>query len=384
MYALTAHAHATASPTPTPVDQGKREAAQTLARALPDPSFTSSLIEEFDKTPRDAEKLASLNDVINRYRTRHPEQSSAFSVTAQENPVNSLRHIDEALLAYKGIEKLSSGLLQIHLYQPQGQPMAPVDVSRALVAYQPSGNETEWTVVEAFDNSGNTYRLDPHKAPSFPVLIVGVDGKEDLRAGVMAANQVLVSSGLQGATSMNHRLAANANASPEASADTARLDRISLKDDKEPWVAGDAEVYALVSGLQSTQAKPQIELIDMPYLTHDQTTYTPGQILINWQDYRYGVANVHLYEHDDNTNYKDLAVALATSVEAIVGVIKPEYALVATIGKTVLRAMPYNWFQNNDDYLDSFYAVEKDVNYTNYVGAARNATLTLTSRSYYY
>jgi Protein of unknown function (DUF3103) len=58
--------------------------------------------------------------------------------------------------------------------------------------------------------------------------------------------------------------------------------------------------------------------------------------------------------------------------------IKPEYAMIAAVAKAVLQAMPNSWFENNDDYLDSFYTLEKNRTYTDYVGAANNAEITLT------
>lgn len=39
--------------------------------------------------------------------------------------------------------------------------------------------------------------------------------------------------------------------------------------------------------------------------------------------------------------------------------------------------MPSGWFANDDDYVDSFYTLEKGRYYTGYLGAARNATLSL-------
>jgi Protein of unknown function (DUF3103) len=365
---------------PSPVEQTKREAALTVAHMLPDPAFVSSLNEEFDKTPQVSEKTASLQAVLDRYQAKHKEGSAQAgtnaNANAQENPTQDLRRLDRSLLEYKGIQHLSSGLLQVRLYEPAGQPGASDEFSRMLVAFEPSGDDKQWSVVEAYDSQGNVYQLDARQPPSFPVLVVGLDAKEDVRAGLIIANQLLASRGLQAASPTTRRVPANAHSGDYA--DTAKLDRISLKVDNEPWVAGAAEVYALVSGLQPEQAKAQIELVDMPYLQYDTTIYTPNKIVIYWGDYRYGAANVLLYEHDDNTNYKDLALALANAVEAILGAIKPEYAMIAAVAKAVLEAMPNSWFENNDDYLDSFYTLEKNRTYTDYVGAANNAEITLT------
>ena len=365
------------SAAPTPVEQTKREAALALAQMLPEPAFASSLIEEFDQASKGSEKTALLQGVLNRYQTKHAKHSAESNASANANVslMQNLRQLDQSLLTYKGIEKLSPGLLQVRLYQPMGQPVAPIEFGRMLVAFEPAGDDKQWSVIEAYDSQGNSYHLDARQAPSFPVLVVGIDGKEDLRAGIIVANRLLASRGLQGSMRPSQHVPANGRS--EDYTDTAKLDRISLKDDNEPWAAGAAEVYALVSGLQPTQPKAQIELVDMPYLAYGQITYTPGQVLIYWDDYRYGAANVLLYEHDDNTNYKDLALALASGVEGLLGIFKPEYSMIGAVAKAILQAMPNSWFANNDDYIDSFYVLEKNRSYIDYVGAANNATITL-------
>ena len=39
--------------------------------------------------------------------------------------------------------------------------------------------------------------------------------------------------------------------------------------------------------------------------------------------------------------------------------------------------MPSEWFTDDDDYVDSFYTIEKNKPYTNYYGAAGNAKVNL-------
>jgi hypothetical protein len=112
---------------PSPVEQTKREAALTLAHMLPDPAFASSLIEEFDQTSKVDERSALLQAVLDRYQAKRAEGSAQSgtnaNVNAQENPTQDLRRLDRSLLAYKGIQHLSSGLLQVRLYQPAGNPL---------------------------------------------------------------------------------------------------------------------------------------------------------------------------------------------------------------------------------------------------------------------
>jgi Protein of unknown function (DUF3103) len=51
--------------------------------------------------------------------------------------------------------------------------------------------------------------------------------------------------------------------------------------------------------------------------------------------------------------------------------------MIGAVAKAILQAMPNSWFANNDDYIDSFYVLEKNRSYIDYVGAANNATITL-------
>jgi hypothetical protein len=159
--------------------------------------------------------------------------------------------------------------------------------------------------------------------------------------------------------------------------DTSKLTRIRLSNDQEPWISGAAEMFAVVSGVQPDQAKATLTIVDLPYLDYDGTDYTPNQILVFWSEYRYAAANVQLFEHDDNTNYQDLAVALSQGVTAILGAFAPAYAVIGQVATAILQAMPANWFSNDDDYVDSFYTLEKGLYYTGYRGAAQNATISL-------
>ena len=114
----------------------------------------------------------------------------------------------------------------------------------------------------------------------------------------------------------------------------------------------------------------------MPYLDYDGTVYSPNQIMIFWNDYRYAAANVQLFEHDDNTSYQALAIALSQGVATILGAFEPSYAVIGQVATAILQAMPAGWFANDDDYVDTYYTLEKDRSYVNYVGAANNATVT--------
>ncbi|CCQ11177.1 hypothetical protein PALB_20510 [Pseudoalteromonas luteoviolacea B = ATCC 29581] len=53
-----------------------------------------------------------------------------------------------------------------------------------LVAYAPTGNESTWQYIEAFDHHGNVHLLDVYTQPEVPVLILEVNGQQSLREGL--------------------------------------------------------------------------------------------------------------------------------------------------------------------------------------------------------
>ncbi|WP_171014127.1 DUF3103 family protein [Chitinivorax sp. B] len=361
---------------PTHIDQAKRETARQVARMLADPTFANSLNKQLAQTPDTApNKVAPLRLILDEY-SRNAPRSSVLSrhMGLGMGSVQALRQLDQSVLNKKGITGISKGLLQVRLFEPKQRAMMVQPTNQMLVAFEPAGDDKQWTVIEAFDSQGRIHYLDARQAPNFPVLVADIDGREDLRAGLQIANRTLAAKGMQKhAAVSDHKMMAMSGY-----VDTARLDRIRLNRDEEPWISGAAEVYALVSGVQPGQSKAQIEAVELPYLDHDGRDYTPNQILIQWADFRYAAANVQFFEHDDNTNYKDLVLAVTSGVEKILGAFKPEYAVIATVANAIIQAMPSHWFTNDDDYLDSFYTLEKNRTYTDWMGAANNAKITLT------
>jgi hypothetical protein len=339
---------------PTFAFETKRRAAWKVAQMLNDRSFPAVL----DRHLSPASHRASLGTVLDEYRiTSAQAQADADEVGA----------LDKQLRERKGIAGRSRNLLELQLYVPKNY-LGRLDWRTMPVAYVPAGKHKTWTSVEAFDRAGHSMLLDARKAPSQPVLIAGIDRKEDQRAGLAVVNERLQLAGLQ---------APAARTAATTTMDTTKLTRITLKDDEEPWILGAAEIYAVVSGVQPDQAQAALTVVDMPYLDYDGTVYSPNQIMIFWNGYRYGAANIQLFEHDDNTNYHDLAIALSQGVTTILGAFAPTYAVIGQVATAILQAMPSSWFTNDDDYVDSFYTLEKDRSYVNYVGAANNATVTL-------
>ena len=336
---------------PRDLQSMKRDVAYEVASLLDDPGFRSALAQRFD-AGQDSVKL-----------------SDALAATEEASDAAlRIALLDYQIRASKGIETYASSLLEVRLIRP-ASGVAALDWDTIPVAFSPAGDEDEWTEIQAFDASGNTIVLDAAVRPDVPVLVAGIDARADLQAGIAYINAELVRHGLQTPSDQVR---------PAASTETSKLDYVRLNDDKEPWLSGGAEVFALVSGVDFDSAHVQIQAVDMPYLDHDGNNYYPNQILIFWETYRFAAANVQLYEHDDDTNYQSLVQALVSAVEAVLNFTAPEYALIARIANEIIAAMPSSWFANDDDYVDSFYTLEKGRTYSNLSGAGGNAKISLT------
>lgn len=308
----------------------------------------------------------------------HPERGLPLTaVLAESDPGGNrlasrmLSERDDLVRQYKGLPAADRGLLQVRSFVPAGQTLASVAPADLWVAVLPKGDDRTWTSLVAYDRHGRQHLLDAQVAPTFPVLIVDIDTGQAVQEGMALINAGLQAKGLQSAD----RLTVAADGA--TSLDVTRLDRIRLANDGEPWAMGGAEVFAVVSGLQTGKAEPEMATVSLPYLDHDKTDYTPGQPLVIWGNYRFDTANVQLFEDDGDTNYKDLLIALTEGVKLGLGAFAPEYAVIAEIGGAILKAMPSGWFTNDTDYLDSFYLLQLGQTYTGRMGAANNAQVTL-------
>jgi hypothetical protein len=275
-----------------------------------------------------------------------------------------------ALTAASGATLPASAVPQVSLYQPPGGG----DPAQLVVAYVPAGDNHAWTTVPAFALDGTPVALDARRAPSAPVVIVDTNGRLASRQGIALANLALQHAGLQRTASERA-----ATAPRVAGHQTTRLDSIRLVNDEEPWVLGAAEIYAVTSGVVSSDNKATMQIVDMPYLDNDGTTYTPHQILLDWTDFTFQAANINLFEKDSNTSYQDLVEALISAVGAagsLAGV--PTIQAITDIANRIIAAIPASVFSNDDDYVDTYYTIQENVTYTNLVGASKNATVTLT------
>lgn len=275
---------------------------------------------------------------------------------------------DRAAIDRQGLAGEVKQLMQLRLANLE-QAAALEQGVEPLVAYVPSGDEQSWSAIEAFDGAGNPVYLDVNQAPARPVLVVEADPVKAKNAGLRVMRRALAEADLQAAPRV---------ASGTAPLKTSILKKIRLSDDQEPWLLGAAEVYAVVAGVNPSRDEPVVDIVDMPYLDHDNTDYSPNQILVYWDRYRWGAVDVVMMEQDDNVNYKELSALLIEALKlgfTAGGV--PEALPFLDLGGRIVKALPDSWMTNNDDYLDTFYTLEQDQSYQQYPGAAGNAVITL-------
>ncbi|NRD74082.1 DUF3103 family protein [Shewanella sp. VB17] len=241
-----------------------------------------------------------------------------------------------------------------------------------LFAFEPDGNDTQWAHVEAYDLDGKIHLLDVYELPQRPVFVIGLD-KQKMNQEGLAVMRNILTSGISLVPPQPHALS-------NQTISTTVIKQISMEDDQEPWVSGKAEIYAIVTGVNPSRMAPVLDVVDMPYLDYSDTQYFPNQIIIHWERYRWDAADLILMEHDDGTNYKELASALLLAAEQILKAIpNPDvqgYAIIATITNGLLSVMPDGWFTNDDDFVDVYYTLQEGDNYIHHSGAGANVKAT--------
>ncbi len=253
------------------------------------------------------------------------------------------------------------------------------DHKSLLISFAPDGDEKNWSTIEAYTMDKQVVYLDPIDIPDVPVLVLETKGYETLKLEVDYMNQELQNSNLQNSRFLSKNMDLTPTSKANNGLETTKLDKIRLNNDEEPWISGAAEVYAITSGIKNAGNDPEIKIIPMYYLDKDGVDYYPNQIMLFWEDYQYQAANIQLFEKDDNTNYKDFISSIINGVFQIIGTVttQPWVNVLGQVASAILQAMPDQWFVNNDDYLDSFYTIQKNKTYVNHYGAAGNARVTL-------
>ncbi|MFA0692164.1 DUF3103 domain-containing protein [Vibrio splendidus] len=296
----------------------------------------------------------------------------------------------------KGINDFSDSVLEVRMAD-EAMIEAWKNGENPLFAFEPSGDDSNWQYIEAYDVYGQVHELDVYQMPDVPVFVVDSNGAEELKAGLMAMQAEMQKLGTttqintvsdtvsdtnadeskpQKSSLMNRARRSMALSEPEP-LNTTQLTKIRLAVDQEPWISGKAEIYAIVTGVDSSRLEPQIDLVEMPYLDYDKQTYYPNQTVIFWPRYRWGAADMILMEHDDGTDYKALAKLLVQAAEEILKMIPdPEvqgYAIIPQITGKIIDVIPDGVLVNDDDFVDVYYTLMQNTPYVDRPGAGGNA-----------
>ncbi|MFI5753963.1 DUF3103 family protein [Streptomyces sp. NPDC051569] len=270
-----------------------------------------------------------------------------------------VREADRRIAAAKGLDASTGSLLRVRLGDASMREGLTAGTA-PWVAAAPADDDA--ATITAFDSQGRAHTLDARQAPSRPVYVVDIDVSKALAAGMDV---------------MKDELAKHGVSLPQPTANRAaggwwstRITSVELADDQEPWVKGDAEIYTLVTGF-GLDGKPRVDTVEMPYLDNDGVVYYPNQILVNWSNYKYNLADAVMMEDDGDTNYQALAQALAAALLTIT-----DQGAYIPLVDAILAAIPTSWWTDDPDYVDSWYTLaQSDTGRRN--GARGNGWMTV-------
>jgi len=367
----------TAAPA-APVSAGTRTVAASAA--LPPvqqvkEDLTAQLVRTLQDEPA---RRAFLNAIV------RAGQANLLTVIADSGSAAAVefsrlaRDANDRIISLKGLDGMDGSVLRVRLADPAMARQIEAG-SEPLVAASPADARREGTF-PAYDLAGRQVDLDLARVPEVPVVLVELDEEAVSRVGLRVLSAELVALGVDSdlvagddevrETDGDSRQPAGVARMTAAGSQYAatRLDRIWLADDEEPWWKGAAEIYGLVMG-QGKNGKGRTDVIDMPYLDYDHRWYLPHQQLVNWSNFKWNAVDLLLMEEDDGTNYKAIAKTVVGAVGALFGF----GAYVPLIG-FVLAALPDSWFTDDDDYVDSFYMLSRELS-GDLTGARPNARI---------
>jgi hypothetical protein len=249
---------------------------------------------------------------------------------------------DARILAAKGLDAATGSLLRVRLGAPAMR--ARLDGGAAPWVVAAPANDRAATLT-AYDARGAAHTLDATRVPEQPVYLVDIDVSRALARGSELLRRTLAPA------------ARPASAAPAAAAAggwwATKITAIEVNDDEEPWFKGAAEMFALVTGF-GQDGKARVDTVDMPYLDYGGTVYRPNQILVNWSNYKYNLADAVLMEDDGDTNYLALAQALAAALLTIT-----DQGTYIPLVNAILAAMPTSWWTDDPDYVESWYTLAR-------------------------
>ncbi|MFD7440517.1 DUF3103 family protein [Streptomyces sp. NPDC059909] len=257
---------------------------------------------------------------------------------------------DQELAEAKGLDAGSGSLLRLRLADPSMRTALAKGVKPLVAAAVSDDNRNS---VTAWDGAGRAHVLAADKLPALPVYLIDIDTSKALTAGLDVLDRELAKLGVGTAAGSQKPTAPTGAAASTDGVWTTRITSIGLADDMEPWIKGGAEIYALVTGW-GQDGVARVDTVQMPYLDDDGRTYYPNQVLVNWFSYKYNLADVVLMEDDGDTNYKELARAIAAALLTLT-----DQGVYAPLVDAVLAAIPDSWYTDDPDYVDSWYTLSR-------------------------
>lgn len=334
------------------VGEARQEAARGVASLVNDPDFGAALRGQLSKNK------AMLADVLREYASGDARAKAGASADVTD----TLWDLDRQAIHLRGLDGALSGLLDLRLSGVAGDPSVAStrDLWTATIVKNKATGQRE---LVAYDPSGTEHRYAADAAPAVPMLMVESKNREAMSAGIQVMNEAMRNEGLQS----NKPRATSRTAS--GTEDLTILTDIYLTDDREPNTAGDADIFAVVSGV-NPDGKAEIVNVDLPWLDHDKRWYTPRQDLITWRSFGANYVNVQLFEDDGDTNFKELVTKVIGAVGDLAPVVAPGappaliIPVITRIANEIIKAMPGAWFENSADYIDSFYVIERGTSST--------------------
>ncbi|MFJ1711756.1 MULTISPECIES: DUF3103 family protein [unclassified Streptomyces] len=322
---------ATAASSPSSSVSGIEDAtALALAHSLADPAWS-----------REVRRAALAADSVGLTRL-----TGDATATAGRKLAAGITEADRGVAAAKGLGSGAGSLLRVGLADASMRSRLASGAA-PLVAATPSDDDGRSTFT-AYDSTGTAHELDPDSDPGRPVYLVDIDGAKAVAKGLEVIDRTLESKGLG-----RPAPAAGTSLAAASGIDTTRIDSVRVSDVEEPFFKGDAEIFTLVTGF-GKDGTPRVDTVEMPYLNDEDTTYYPGQVLVNWSTYKYDMADAVMMEDDGDTNYQALAKAIA----AVLLTITDQGAYIP-LADALLDAIPTSWWTDDPDYVDSWYTLAR-------------------------
>lgn len=345
--------------------------AAMVATAVATPAYARSIQGDSAATPAQAapsNQIFSITDQLARGLARTFADSSverSVSAAAAKQSIDLLtvepgsvfaeraHAANQAVVAAKGLPSDVGSILRLRLADPSMS--AAIDRGEIpLVAATPTDDAV--TAFAAYTSTGAAVTIDTANIPQRPVLLVEVNTAKALPAGVHVMQQILSDNGV------GHQVVSTASTTGYWAT---KIDAVELSNDEEPWWKGAAEIYSIVGGFD-LNGVATVNIVQMPYLDYDGTIYYPNQLLVQFNNYKYNLADVVMMEDDGDTNYQSLAEAITDALLTIA-----DQGQYIPLVNPILNAIPESWWTDDPDYVDSWYTLATTTSGRIY-GAAAN------------